>query len=159
MSTRDHNKLCRIAIPWLIAVHLCSSASAAFTAEFETQLQEAEATYKENAQLLGPESWVIELSPKTRLANGIGDVSTIGTVVVTGHVISPLLSQKPSVAAGDCKGDIDSFCSTVKAGRRRLADCLQAQVAKQESGNVQGTESCLETCLLSSLGNMCLLVL
>lgn len=93
MSTRDHSKLCRIAIPWLIAVHLCSSTSAAFTAEFETQLQEAEATYKENAQLLGPESWVIELSPKTRLANGIGDVSTIGTVVVTGagHVI-PLLS-------------------------------------------------------------------
>ena len=40
--------------------------------------------------------------------------------------------------AGDCAGDIDTFCATVSAGRRRLADCLQDQVATQETGNVQG---------------------
>lgn len=82
MSARQRSKLCRVAIAWLVAVHFCSGTFAALTAEFETQLQEAEATYKENAQLLGPESWIIELSPKTRLANGIGDIATIGTFLV-----------------------------------------------------------------------------
>ena len=82
MIARHRSKLCRVAIPWLVAVHFCSGALAALTTDFETQLQEAEATYKENAQLLGPESWIIELSPKTRLANGIGDIATIGTFLV-----------------------------------------------------------------------------
>ena len=82
MSAIHRSKLCRVAIAWLVAINLCSGTSAALTAEFESQLQEAEATYKDDAHLLGPESWIIELSPKTRLANGIGDISTIGTFVV-----------------------------------------------------------------------------
>lgn len=83
MSARHRSKLCRVAITWLVAIHFCSGTLGALNADFESQLQEAEATYKDNAQLLGPESWIIELSPKTRLANGIGDISSIGTFVVT----------------------------------------------------------------------------
>ena len=82
MSARHRSKLCRVAIAWLVVIQFLSGTFAAFTAEFETQLQEAEATYKENAQLLGPESWIIKLSPKTRLANGIGDIAKIGTFLV-----------------------------------------------------------------------------
>ena len=83
MGGRHRNKLCRVAIPWLVAIHLCSSTLAALTDEFETQLREAEAKQKDNALLVGPESWIIELSPKTRLANGVGDISTRGTAVVS----------------------------------------------------------------------------
>lgn len=125
MGSRHRNKLCRSAISWLVTLHFCASASAALSPEFETQLQQAETSYAEDhTPAVGPESWIIELSPKTRLANGIGDIST------TGH----------------CKGDVASFCSTIKAGRRRVADCLQAQVAKQDSGNVQG-KTVKEACL------------
>ena len=144
MGSRHRNKRCRTAISWLVTFHFCSSILAAPSAEFETQLQQAETSYaKDHSPVDGPESWIIELSPKTRLANGIGDISTTGTAVARSWTLD-LTAVPPtfSAGAGRCKGEVDSFCPTIEAGRRRVADCLQAQVAKQESGNVQGKVRC-----------------
>eukprot|EP00884_Botryococcus_braunii_P009911 jgi/Botrbrau1/18921/Bobra.177_2s0075.1 len=66
---------------------------------------------------------VIKEAPEATLNAGTGDVST----------------------TGDCGGDIDNFCSEVKAGVRRLADCLSKQLEEEGKGNVQGkmlTEAC-----------------
>ena len=115
---------------------------AGLTPEFEIQLQQAEAAQEERREpLVGLESWIIELSPKTRLTNGDGDISTIGETKSCVSRFAPIIGANTSsslVHAGDCAGDIDSFCSTVTAGRRRLADCLQLQVANEQTGNVQG---------------------
>lgn len=117
MNLRQHKNLVLIALISLVATQLCANTSAALTADFEAELLKAEAAQEERREpLLGLDSNIISLSPKARLANGDGDVSTIG----------------------DCAGDIDTFCVNVSAGRRRLADCLQEQVATQATGNVQG---------------------
>ena len=68
-----------IALTSLLIAQLCGSASAALSAEFETQLQQAEAAQEERQEpLVGLESSIIALSPRARLANGDGDISTIG---------------------------------------------------------------------------------
>ncbi|KAL0026108.1 hypothetical protein WJX79_000228 [Trebouxia sp. C0005] len=126
MSLRQHKGLVFIAVSCLCFVQLCANASAALSSEFEADLQKAEAAQEERRESLqGLESNVISLSPKALLANGDGDISTIG----------------------DCAGDIDTFCATITAGRRRLADCLQSQVTAQETGNVQG-KAVKEDCLI-----------
>lgn len=51
------------------------------------------------------------------------------------------------VLAGDCAGDIDNFCDSVKAGVNRLATCLSKQLEEEEKGNVQGDDS---TCMQSA---------
>ncbi|KAL0029670.1 hypothetical protein WJX79_001318 [Trebouxia sp. C0005] len=126
MSLRQHKGLVLIAVSCLCVVHLCANASAALSSEFQADLQKAETAQEERREpLQGLESNIIALSPKALLANGDGDISTIG----------------------DCAGDIDTFCATITAGRRRLADCLQSQVAAQETGNVQG-KAVKEDCLI-----------
>ena len=62
-----------------LAVLLCGEASAALSADFETRLQQAEAAQEERREpLVGVESSIIALSPTAQLANGDGDISTIG---------------------------------------------------------------------------------
>jgi hypothetical protein len=40
--------------------------------------------------------------------------------------------------AGACAGDVENFCSTVKPGELRLAECLTKQQEEEAKGNVQG---------------------
>ncbi len=79
MSLRQYKGLVLIAVGCLCAVHLCANASAALSSEFEADLQKAEAAQEERREpLQGLESSIIALSPKALLANGDGDISTIG---------------------------------------------------------------------------------
>lgn len=54
------------------------------------------------------------------------------------YLASKVEVAEHSASAGECGGDIETFCKSVKAGRRRLADCLQKQVNEEVTGNVQG---------------------
>lgn len=79
MSLRQHRGLVLIAISCLCVVQLSVNASAALSSEFEADLQKAEAAQEERREpLQGLESNIIALSPKAPLANGDGDISTIG---------------------------------------------------------------------------------
>lgn len=62
------------------------------------------------------EAQVIKEAPKAVLANGDGDISTIGA----------------------CAGEIDTFCKDVKPGENRLADCLTKQQDEEAKGNIEG---------------------
>ena len=79
MSLRQHRGLVLVAFSCLCVVHLCANVSAALSSEFEADLQKAEAAQEERREpLQGLESSIIALSPKALLANGDGDISTIG---------------------------------------------------------------------------------
>ena len=78
MHLGQHKRLLLIA-HIILAARLCGSVSAVLSAEFERQLQQAEAAQEKRLEpLVGPDSSIIALSPKAKLANGDGDVSTIG---------------------------------------------------------------------------------
>eukprot|EP00884_Botryococcus_braunii_P009910 jgi/Botrbrau1/18920/Bobra.177_2s0074.1 len=73
---------------------------------------------------------LIKEAPEATLNAGTGDVLT------TGFASRIWLGVMPG--EGNCAGDIYNFCSEIKAGMRRLADCLSKQLAEEEKGNVQG---------------------
>lgn len=82
------------------------SVLAGLSAEFETQLQQAEAAQEERREpLVGLESWIVEVSPKTRLANGDGDISTIGKA-----------ERRP----GSCSSDLAALTQQLACMCRRL---------------------------------------
>ena len=48
--------------------------------------------------------------------------------------------------AGTCAGDVENFCTGVKPGEGRLAECLTKQQTEEEKGNVEGARSGTSRC-------------
>jgi golgi apparatus protein 1 len=63
-------------------------------------------------------------APAAELANGDGDVSTIGA----------------------CRNQIDFFCQDIVAGEGRIADCLGQQLAEEQQGKYEGTNKLTDDC-------------
>ena len=147
MGARFNNRaLLKVVVVGLAL--LCGTTYAAISAELEADLQRAEALQEERpvepADIV-VSSRIISLSPAAQLANGDGDISTVGKCIwnltrCCQTSLDHFCQQGCVVSAGDCAGDIDTFCSSVKAGRRHLADCLQNQVDVQQAGNTQGKD-------------------
>ena len=73
----------------------------------------------------------------------------VGKLVrISGWVWEHDASALAWTTADKCAADVDTFCSMVRPGEGRLADCLSAQQAAEEKGNVDG---CVQTiCVVRS---------